>query len=80
VFAVGSGPGSSPARKWSFTINHAALVTEGIAGFLDAMPAVRLATVRSTTCCASAITRSSIVRRNTHSSDRSSATLPCERL
>jgi sugar phosphate isomerase/epimerase len=36
----------SPALKWSFTINHATLVPEGIAGFLAAMPAARLGEVR----------------------------------
>jgi sugar phosphate isomerase/epimerase len=36
----------SPALRWSFTINHATLVPEGIAGFLDAMPVDRLAEVR----------------------------------
>ena len=37
---------TSPALEWSFTINHATLVPEGIAGFLDAMPAERLGEVR----------------------------------
>ena len=37
---------ASGALKWSFTINHATLVPEGIAGFLDAMPAERLGEVR----------------------------------
>ena len=36
----------SPALGWSFTVNHATLVPEGIAGFLDAMPTDRLAEVR----------------------------------
>lgn len=36
----------SPALGWSFTVNHASLVPEGISGFLDAMPAERLAEVR----------------------------------
>jgi len=36
----------SPALNWSFTINHATLVPEGIAGFLDGMPTARLAEVR----------------------------------
>ncbi len=36
----------SPALGWSFTINHAALVPEGITGFLDAMPTARLGEVR----------------------------------
>jgi len=36
----------SPALGWSFTINHATLVPEGIAGFLDAMPTERLGEVR----------------------------------
>ena len=36
----------SPALGWSFTVNHATLVPEGIAGFLDAMPTERLAEVR----------------------------------
>lgn len=31
---------------WSFTINHATLVPEGIAGFLDALPTKRLREVR----------------------------------
>ncbi len=37
---------TSPALGWSFTINHATLVPEGIAGFLDGMPTERLAEVR----------------------------------
>ncbi len=37
---------TSPALRWSFTINHATLVPEGIAGFLDAMPVDRLGEVR----------------------------------
>ena len=36
----------SPALGWSFTINHATLVPEGIAGFIDAMPTDRLEEVR----------------------------------
>ncbi len=36
----------SPALGWSFTVNHATLVPEGIAGFLDSMPTERLAEVR----------------------------------
>lgn len=36
----------SDALKWSFTINHATLVPEGIAGFLDGMPTDRLHEVR----------------------------------
>lgn len=36
----------SPALKWSFTVNHATLVPEGIDGFLDAMPVARCAEVR----------------------------------
>ena len=36
----------SPAFKWSFTINHATLVPEGIAGFLEGMPTERLYLVR----------------------------------
>ena len=36
----------SPALAWSFTVNHATLVPEGIAGFLDGMPTDRLAEVR----------------------------------
>jgi sugar phosphate isomerase/epimerase len=36
----------SPALRWSFTVNHATLEPEGIAGFLDAMPFERLAEVR----------------------------------
>lgn len=36
----------SPALAWSFTVNHATLVPEGIAGFLDGMPADRLKEVR----------------------------------
>lgn len=36
----------STTLKWSFTINHATLVPEGIAGFLEGMPTERLAEVR----------------------------------
>jgi sugar phosphate isomerase/epimerase len=36
----------SSALGWAFTINHATLVPEGIAGFLDAMPTDLLAEVR----------------------------------
>lgn len=36
----------SPALGWSFTINHATLEPEGIAGFLAGMPAERLREVR----------------------------------
>ncbi|MDD9913497.1 MAG: sugar phosphate isomerase/epimerase [Rhodospirillaceae bacterium] len=36
----------SPALAWVFTINHATLVPEGIAGFLDGMPTERMAVVR----------------------------------
>jgi sugar phosphate isomerase/epimerase len=36
----------SPALGWSFTVNHATLVPEGISGFLEAMPTERLAEVR----------------------------------
>lgn len=36
----------SPALGWAFTINHATLVPEGIAGFLDAMPTELLEEVR----------------------------------
>ena len=36
----------SPALAWSFTVNHATLVPEGIAGFLDGMPCERLKEVR----------------------------------
>lgn len=36
----------SPALGWSFTVNHASLVPENIAGFLDAMPTERLGEVR----------------------------------
>jgi len=36
----------SPALKWSFTINHATLVPENIAGFIDNMPLDRLHEVR----------------------------------
>ncbi len=36
----------SPALAWSFTINHATLVPEGIAGFLSGMPTGRLKEVR----------------------------------
>ena len=36
----------SPALGWSFTINHATLVPEGINGFLEAMPTDRLEEVR----------------------------------
>ena len=37
---------SSPNLGWAYTINHATLVPEGVAGFLDAMPADRLGEVR----------------------------------
>ncbi len=36
----------SPALAWSFTVNHATLVPEGIPGFLDRMPTGRLQAVR----------------------------------
>lgn len=36
----------SPALQWSFTVNHATLVPEGIEGFLSGMPTDRLAEVR----------------------------------
>ncbi|HSR72424.1 MAG TPA: sugar phosphate isomerase/epimerase family protein [Kiloniellales bacterium] len=36
----------SPALGWSFTVNHASLVPEGIAGFLEALPTARLGEVR----------------------------------
>lgn len=36
----------SPNLGWSFTINHATLEPEGIAGFLDALPIERLGEVR----------------------------------
>jgi sugar phosphate isomerase/epimerase len=36
----------SPALGWSFTVNHATLVPEGIDGFIDAMPMDRCAEVR----------------------------------
>lgn len=36
----------SPALAWSFTINHATLVPEGIAGFLERMPTKRMKEVR----------------------------------
>ena len=36
----------SPHLKWSFTVNHATLVPEGIDGFLDGMPVDRLEEVR----------------------------------
>jgi sugar phosphate isomerase/epimerase len=36
----------SPALAWSFTVNHATLVPEGIPGFLDGMPTERLKEVR----------------------------------
>ncbi len=37
---------NSPALGWSYTVNHATLVPEGIDGFLNAMPAERLGEVR----------------------------------
>lgn len=37
---------ASPALAWSFTINHATLLAEGIEGFLAGMPADRLREVR----------------------------------
>lgn len=36
----------SPSLGWSFTVNHATLVPEGIAGFLDGGPTDRLGEVR----------------------------------
>jgi sugar phosphate isomerase/epimerase len=36
----------SPSLAWSFTVNHATLVPEGIAGFLGGMPTQRLKEVR----------------------------------
>jgi len=36
----------SPALAWSFTVNHATLVPEGIPGFLERMPTARLKEVR----------------------------------
>ena len=36
----------SPALGWSFTVNHATLVPEGIDGFLDALPLERCGEVR----------------------------------
>ena len=36
----------SPALGWSFTVNHATLVPEGIDGFIDAMPMKRCREVR----------------------------------
>ena len=36
----------SPALGWSFTVNHATLVPEGIPGFLEALPTDRLGEVR----------------------------------
>ena len=36
----------SPALSWVFTVNHATLVPEGIAGFLSGMPTARMAMVR----------------------------------
>lgn len=36
----------SPALSWVYTVNHATLVPEGIAGFLDGMPSERMAVVR----------------------------------
>jgi sugar phosphate isomerase/epimerase len=36
----------SPALGWSFTVNHATLVPEGIDGFIDAMPMARCEEVR----------------------------------
>jgi sugar phosphate isomerase/epimerase len=36
----------SPALGWSFTVNHATLVPEGIDGFIDAMPMSRCEEVR----------------------------------
>ena len=36
----------SAALGWSFTVNHATLVPEGIAGFLEALPTDRLGEVR----------------------------------
>lgn len=36
----------SPRLGWSFTVNHATLLPEGVAGFLDALPTDRLGEVR----------------------------------
>jgi sugar phosphate isomerase/epimerase len=36
----------SPSLAWSFTVNHATLVPEGIAGFLERMPTQRMKEVR----------------------------------
>lgn len=36
----------SPSLGWAFTVNHATLEPEGIAGFLDALPVSRLGEVR----------------------------------
>jgi sugar phosphate isomerase/epimerase len=36
----------SPSLGWAFTVNHAHLVPEGIAGFLDAMDLARCGEVR----------------------------------
>jgi sugar phosphate isomerase/epimerase len=41
----------SPAFALSFTANHAHLVPEGVAGFVDAMPVERVVEVRLADCC-----------------------------
>lgn len=41
---------SSPALKWSFTVNHAHLVPDGIDGFIDALDMSRLGEVRIADC------------------------------
>lgn len=41
---------TSPAIKWSFTVNHAHLVPEGIDGFIDGLDMSRLGEVRIADC------------------------------
>jgi sugar phosphate isomerase/epimerase len=45
----------SPALKLSFTANHAHLVPEGVAGFLETMPLHRVHEVRLADCCRNGI-------------------------
>ena len=40
----------SPALKWSFTVNHAHLVPDGIDGFIDGLDTSRLGEVRIADC------------------------------
>ena len=41
---------TSPNLKWSFTVNHAHLVPDGIDGFIDGLDVCRLGEVRIADC------------------------------